>query len=402
MPRRTLHILVIGLLLASVSMVALTQAAAGFADPAFEQLWKSGEATTPNFWGPVSNAREGQAEPYAEGLYKDQVGSRLVQYFDKARMELTNPASPVSNGLLATELITGRVQMGDNKFEMRQPAVIPLAGDPDNTGPTYAALAEYSAALLAPAQPRAAENGFTTLSLPATGLPTNFSGGSTYPQANIAEYDDTTKHNVPRAFATFRQRVGIGAIGLAISEPFWSNVRVAGRSRDVLIQAFERRILTYTPDNPEAYQVEFGNIGQHYYQWRYQSANGANLAAIPGIFYMPTNTPIPPPAPLGTTGTARASVPVSFTTITTNVARGGFASATVQAPVGAYCKISVTYKSGQSAVDGLQDKVADANGRVSWTWPVGTNVTSGAAPVDVLCSQNNQSYMTSATITVGP
>jgi hypothetical protein len=35
------------------------------------------------------------------------------------------------------------------------------------------------------------------------------------------------------------------------------------------VQLFERRVLTYTPTNPAAYQVEFGNIGQHYHRWRY-------------------------------------------------------------------------------------------------------------------------------------
>jgi hypothetical protein len=39
----------------------------------------------------------------------------------------------------------------------------------------------------------------------------------------------------------------------------------------VLLQCFERRCLTYTPDNPEGWKVEAGNVGQHYYQWRYGS-----------------------------------------------------------------------------------------------------------------------------------
>ena len=38
---------------------------------------------------------------------------------------------------------------------------------------------------------------------------------------------------------------------------------------DVLVQAFERRVLTYTPDNAPEWRVEMGNVGQHYYQWRY-------------------------------------------------------------------------------------------------------------------------------------
>jgi len=59
------------------------------------------------------------------------------------------------------------------------------------------------------------------------------------------------------------------SIGFAISEPFWSNVKVANQQKDVLMQAFERRVLTFTPSNPAAFQVEFGNIGTHYFQWRY-------------------------------------------------------------------------------------------------------------------------------------
>ena len=38
------------------------------------------------------------------------------------------------------------------------------------------------------------------------------------------------------------------------------------------MQCFERRCLTYTPDNPDGWQVEAGNVGQHYYAWRYGAA----------------------------------------------------------------------------------------------------------------------------------
>jgi hypothetical protein len=46
-------------------------------------------------------------------------------------------------------------------------------------------------------------------------------------------------------------------------------VRVGGVERDVLVQAYQRRVLTYTPNNPVGWQVEMGNVGRHYYQWRY-------------------------------------------------------------------------------------------------------------------------------------
>ncbi|HET7036622.1 MAG TPA: hypothetical protein VFI42_13140, partial [Thermomicrobiaceae bacterium] len=89
----------------------------GFADPAFRDLWQrtdgdvaSGKVTRAELWGqPVPfGARR---EPYAEA----KGGERLVQYFDKGRMEINDPtADPksewyVTSGLLTEELITGRV-----------------------------------------------------------------------------------------------------------------------------------------------------------------------------------------------------------------------------------------------------------------------------------------------------
>ena len=258
-------------------------AATGFASPAFEAQWRAGEAITPNFWGPLSLARDGQQEQYVEA----PGGSRLVQYFDKARMELTNPATgTVTNGLLATELITGKLQSGDNTFETRQPAGVPVAGDPDNIGPTYASISTNAATLLA-FTPSAAGSPTTRL-LGATGTLGTYAG--TYasdPQGTIAAYDSETQHNVPAAFSNYRTKAGLLTIGFAISEPFWSNVKVAGQQKDVLAQAFQRRVLTYTPTNNDPFKVEFGNIGQHYYTWRYQSPQ-AQITPTPSATTTPT------------------------------------------------------------------------------------------------------------------
>jgi hypothetical protein len=40
-------------------------------------------------------------------------------------------------------------------------------------------------------------------------------------------------------------------------------VKVGGTYKVVLVQIFERRVLTYTPDNSPGWQVEAGNVGQH-------------------------------------------------------------------------------------------------------------------------------------------
>jgi hypothetical protein len=238
-----------------------TEAASTFADPGFEAQWHAGENIVPNFWGPLSTAKDGRQEFYADAPDKQ----RLVQYFDKGRMELVN--GEVHNGLLATELITGRIQVGDNTFDAREPPAIPLAGDLDTPGPTYDTIHTSASALLSPAS-RATGSPIRT-SVSASGDLSTGAAPSGAKAVASNGFDEPTKHNVAAPFADYRDRVGFLTIGYAISEPFWATVRVAGQPKNVLIQIFERRVLTYTPDNPDAFKVEMGNIGRHYYLWRY-------------------------------------------------------------------------------------------------------------------------------------
>ncbi|MEZ4572367.1 MAG: hypothetical protein R2849_19030 [Thermomicrobiales bacterium] len=69
--------------------------------------------------------------------------------------------------------------------------------------------------------------------------------------------------------------------GLPITEAYWADVKVGGVYKDVLIQCFERRCLTYTPDNPTGWQVEAGNVGLHYYAWRYAEEGGDVPTPVP-------------------------------------------------------------------------------------------------------------------------
>jgi hypothetical protein len=87
----------------------------------------------------------------ADGRYEAyNGGQRIVQYFDEARMEINNVqadrSSPwfVSNGLLVSEMIAGRIQTGDQTYETRAPNEEALAGDPrvvNPDAPSYATLA---------------------------------------------------------------------------------------------------------------------------------------------------------------------------------------------------------------------------------------------------------------------
>jgi hypothetical protein len=252
--------------LALVSIAAMPAGAANtFANPAFQTQWQQGEALTPNFWGPLANAKDGQQEPYKEA----SGGQRLVQYFDKGRMELTN--GTVTNGLLATELIKGQIQVGDSTFQPQPPPAIAMAGDPDNTVPTYVQLTGVGAPLLAPASARAGQVASAAISDTAQLTTINIMGlrPDETAAATVGAFDAPTQHNVPAIFVDYRNKAGLLTIGYAISEPFFALVAVRGAPVSVMVQAFERRVLTYTSKNPDAFKVEMGNIGQHYYKWRY-------------------------------------------------------------------------------------------------------------------------------------
>jgi hypothetical protein len=258
----------------SLSMLGVpTAAATYYGSPKFQQLWQASEAISTNFWGPLGTAREPQLEAYAEGQATQpcppgqacaqviRPGQRLVQYFDKGRMELNQPDATVTSGLLASNLVHGQIQIGDTAFVSKPVPAIPIAGDPDNPGPTYAQLNAKSRELLDPAPQQTGATTQATLS--AAGEITVSTVPASAP-ATFTVFDDTTKHNVPKAFADYRAKVNLLNVGFAVSEPFYANVKVGGTPKDVMIQVFERRVLTYTADNPDAFKVEMGNIGQHY------------------------------------------------------------------------------------------------------------------------------------------
>ncbi|NWJ47376.1 MAG: L,D-transpeptidase [Chloroflexi bacterium] len=273
-----------------------SQAINSFADPNFYNVWQhSDQAIVDNkasrswYWGP---------KPLGDGFYEEYsdstpYGSRLVQYFDKSRMEINDSSKPeaITNGLIVVEMITGALQKGDASFEARTPADISVAGDPGNAFPTYASLNKYYNISLG------YQVGATVqTTLASTGIQPQYAFND--PQAKIA----TIQHNmgIPAAFWNFLNKTGpvynngqytdalinnwLFSTGYPITEAYWTKVKVAGKEKDVLFQAFERRILTYTPSNPDGYKVEMGNVGQHYVKWRYQGKLPAYNSPILPIF----------------------------------------------------------------------------------------------------------------------
>jgi hypothetical protein len=287
---RAIRLLMVGAFAVSASLLPgppVTAAEPGNAS--FERTWNRTDRPVIEqhvnrtwMWGP-----QAFTGPMMEATTDRPGVGRQVQYFDKSRMELSlDPAvGPysiwrVTNGLLARELVTGMLQLGDTDFEARPPATVNVAGDWDDpSGPTYASFELLlSIPALEPGAPvveRIDREGNVTADpgLAARGV-------------TVAVHVPETGHSVASPFWEFMNASGlvatvgppqVGALfpnpfyatGYPISEAYWANVKVAGEYRDVLMQVFERRVLTYTPDNPAGWQVEAGNVGRHYFEWRY-------------------------------------------------------------------------------------------------------------------------------------
>ncbi len=251
-------------------VVAAPASAVSIAGNFFGNTWAhtdqpiaAGQVNRTWMWGPSANTQL-LLEPYAESPN----GQRQVQYFDKTRMEITHPDGDaasiwyVTNGLLAKELITGQLQLGDNSFEQHDPAQVNVAGDANDThGPTYAT---FNTLIGFGAIP----NGWKITQ-------TVDRAGTVGTDESLASYDVTaidvgapTHHGVASVFWSFMNTSGtvfdngsyhnaalfenpFYATGYPLTEAYWTNVLVAGVPKQVLVQVFERRVLTYTPSNSD-------------------------------------------------------------------------------------------------------------------------------------------------------
>jgi len=165
---------------------------------------------------------------------------RIVAYFDKGRVEEGG-----TTGLLANELITGQMQTGDATFEFKGPADIAAVGDKVPGNITYKELSQNQYETVEP------------------GL---------FEERTANEFKTFFKESgerIPNTPENLWFNAGIELMGHPTGPAMWRKQKVGGVDKDVLVQPFERRVLTYTPSNPEGWQVEMGNIGQDYLNWRY-------------------------------------------------------------------------------------------------------------------------------------
>lgn len=254
-------------------------------DPSIQGVWDKtdgpiarGEVSGAWIWGPEPLAASIEYYPESPTDYREMV------YYDKGRLDLLNPELPpgstwlVSGALLISEMLSGRVQLAETKFVRRElPDDIQLVGDFKQDNPvTYATLAPLSSVWAPEGEsdyepPRFQNRTGETVTQMLT------PDGEVIPNAvpesgvTVASYDETLAHNIAAPFAEWASEQTLPEtylLGLPITEPYWVEAPVAGEQTRVLIQAFERRFMTYTPENAEGWRTETGNVGLHYREWR--------------------------------------------------------------------------------------------------------------------------------------
>lgn len=234
-------------------------------------------------------------EPYA-GFAPD--GMRQVIYFDHGRMEIVQQSGAsapwhVSAGLLVVELVEGRIQIGDDEFdESREPARIDIFLGPGTEGGLGLTYADIDAFGLRD-EPAVPQGAAITQRMDLDGTHADDSSLLRHNVTSAIRVRTTgIDHSVASPFwehmnliddvFVVDQQTGRGQIirdnlfevpfyatGYPITEAYWTRVSIDGEARDVLWQCFERRCLTYIPGRQPGFEILSGNVGQHYFQWRY-------------------------------------------------------------------------------------------------------------------------------------
>jgi hypothetical protein len=177
------------------------------------------------------------------------------------------------------------VQVGNDNFIRLSPAEVDIASDTDDTAPgtpTYASFRN-----LIHSNPRQEGSPVNATINRAGQVGTDRAYFDSY-HVSYAYYEPATQNNIPDVFWTFLNQTGPVLVnneyvtarlsdpyfyvtGYPISAAYWAKVTIEGKhDTAVLIQPYERRVLTYVPSAPEGWRVQMGNVGLHYIEWRYR------------------------------------------------------------------------------------------------------------------------------------
>jgi hypothetical protein len=249
----------------------------------FEPVWK-------RFDQPVAQKKSNRdwtlGADAGPSLLEQYVGSpgnfRLVQYYTKARLQAPEAGSnTITFGRLAQELISGKIPIGDKETLYYAPANLTIIGDAyANPALTYASLTQVSRP---DKKVPAAKDTLVTATLDKDGNEGSGadSGFGKHGISNV-HYVQTTGRNIPSVFWEFLNRSDIindngnyinarlydwvVQFGYPISEAYWATATVNGKLHTILLQAYERQVLVYFPDDK---RVVTTDVGKHYFQWRY-------------------------------------------------------------------------------------------------------------------------------------
>jgi hypothetical protein len=233
---RALHLLVIVVLCAAVLPLRAAQAENGVA-PQFRDYYEQ-------------HAGMRTLGPPITGLVT--VDGVAAQYFEKGRLEdhyaaEPDPAWGVMYGRLTAELIE------------RDPGWFV-----NGTTLTYAALGEAAAPQHRQPPPPGFVSG-TALVRGAIRVPELAGDGIFVPYD--AQLRAAPGHYIPRMLWAYMGRADLFPggwlhdIGLPMTEPLIVETTKNGELRRIVMQAFERTVLTYDPHNPPAWRLERGNLG---------------------------------------------------------------------------------------------------------------------------------------------
>ena len=250
-----------------------------FADPAFTRYFhRTGAQGRALLWG------AGPIVSLVEPFTGAPGNRRLVEYFERGRMELAgevaDAAGSVTTGLLVREMATGNVQVGYDAFVQGAPAVLPLFGAASSEPAGKVTYADFTE----DARSRAGDRtgGEVVEWMTAGGIAER----PAPERVTLDRYDVETGHNIPGITDGWLATAPLGALsplealGHPISEPYWVDSG-KGPQGVSLIQLFERRVVVYTPGQPEGERFTLTSSGRHYYQWRYASDPAPGAPAAP-------------------------------------------------------------------------------------------------------------------------
>lgn len=103
-----------------------------------------------------------------------------------------------------------------------------------------------------------------------------------------------------------------------------------------------------------------------------------------------TTTTTKAPTPTAKPTTTESVVPIKLIKLTTPIKAGDEATLEIQGLPETEFDISVRYGSTTSTAKGLENKTSGKDGKVSWTWKVGTNTSAGEHTIYVYGSKNQE------------